>query len=82
MNLKVNLDGRGFKDVAKENLDYMKAKRNEFYRLNMTTIGIVMASTFMLASMRGHLKQNVTTSVLLWNAAGLAMTAVLSLGAK
>ena len=82
MNLKVNLDGRGFKDVAKENLEFMKKKRNEFYRLNVTTIGAVMAATFMLASTRGHLKQDVTTSILLWNIGGIALTAILSLGAK
>ena len=60
----------------------MKKKRNEFYRLNLTTIGAVVAATCMLASYRGHLKPDVTTSILVWNAAGMALTAILSFGAK
>ena len=82
MNLKTNLDGRGFKDVAKQNLDFLKAKRDEFYRLNLSTLGAVLAVTFMLASSRGHMNKDVISSVLLWNFAGLSLTAILSLGAK
>ena len=85
MNLKVNLDGRGFKDVEKDNdhyVDFIKAKRNEFIRLNMTTVGVIMTATFLIAGFRGHLKQNVTWSIILWNAAGIALNIFLSLGAK
>ena len=82
MNLKVNLDGDGFKEVEKENLDYLKAKRNEFIRLNLTTVGVITAAAFLTAYFRGHLKTYTTVSILLWNLGGIALTAILSFGAK
>ena len=78
MNLKVNNDGKG---GSKENIDFINGIRNEFYSINYQTAGVIMAATFMVAQMRGDLKQDVVTSVFMWNAAGNSINALVSLGA-
>ena len=70
MNLKVNVDGRGFKDVAQGHLDFIKSKRAEFIMLNLSTLGVTLAATFLMASMKGHLNAQVIRSIAIWNLGG------------
>ena len=82
MNLKVNLDGRGFKDVASRHLDFLKSKRYEFYMLNLSTLAAILSVTLLAAAVKGHLSMQVIRSVAIWNLAGQGLNAVLSLSAK
>ena len=82
MNLKVNLDGRGFKEVASSHLDFLKSKRYEFYMLNLSTVAVILSATLLTAAAKGHLNMAVLRSVAIWNIAGQGLNAVLSLSAK
>ena len=78
----MNVDGKGFKDPAKEHLDWMKSKRTELYKLGLSTLFAVVVIAILVALIRGHLNLKVARSIAVWNLSGLVGGAILSLAAR
>jgi len=84
INLKVNVDGNGFKNIADEHLDWMKAKRRELGMLGFTTLVGVLIATFAIALIveKGDFTSKHAVSILVWNISGGVAGAILSAAAR
>ena len=70
MNLKWNISGKGFKDPPPEYINYLKEKRAELIRLNLTTTAAVLSFTFGLAMAKGHLTADLTKWIFIYHMCG------------
>ena len=84
VNLLVNVDGKGFKSIPQEHLEWMKAKRRELGWLGLTTFVGVLIVAFAVALIveRDQFSGKHAASILIWNISGLVVGAALSAAAR
>lgn len=84
VNLLVNVDGKGFKSIPQEHLEWMKAKRRELGLLGLTTFVGILIVTFAVALIveRDQFSGKHAASILIWNISGLVVGAALSAASR
>ena len=82
MNLKWNIDGKGFKTPSPEYIEFVKRKRDELYRLGITTFVSVVLGTISLAFIRGHATLQVICWIFVYNVIGMVLGYAASVAAK
>ena len=82
LNLKTNFDGKGFKEPSKNNIEFVKSKRNEMIFMSIGTHILMIAITLAVARYMNHGQKQVTMSVLKWQLGGFLLFMGLSLAAK